>query len=163
MIVVGLVEQVSNKGNRDLSDTTGRCVCFLPGSKLLQQLEVGFACVDQVLGVSGAHAGERLTHQTQDPLHLFRLNLLAAGCKSSISVSLCKDGEERHWVIAVPEEWVNVVFEAKRSPDGPMFVFLFGVLFTNSIADGFLHKAKISFEVHLESRGQSLQEFVCGK
>jgi hypothetical protein len=89
--------------------------------------------------------------------------LFTAGGNATVSISLGKDVEERDWIGVVAEERVNGVFEAKRSPDLPMLGLFLGVLFANAIVDGFLYKAKVSLEIHLVLRGQSLQEFVCGK
>lgn len=161
-VIAGLIEQVSNRGDGNWAHLPWRHIRFLPHWKLLSQSEVNFSSVDGVSWVSRAHAGERLAHRAQDPLHLFGSNLFAAGCQVSIPALLCKHCEEWDGVGAVAEEWIDVVFEAKLSPDGPMFVLLLGVLGANAIADGLLCEAKISFEVHLELRWQSCQEFVCG-
>ena len=117
----------------------------------------------RVPGVAGPQAGERLAHRTEDCLHLFRLDRFAAEGESFVPAALCKDAEEGDRVHAVSQEGINFVFQAESCPSVPTLILFFCLPGTDAIADGFLCKAEISFEVHAELSGQRVHKFVCGK
>jgi hypothetical protein len=86
-----------------------------------------------------------------------------AGCKLAVAIALGEDLEDGNWVPKGSEEGVDVVLHAEGVPSVPVFVLCLGVLSSDAMVDGFLHKAEIREECICFRSVQSLQGSICGK
>jgi hypothetical protein len=117
------------------------CVC----PELMVDLEVNVA-IGIIADVRGPQLGEYLTHRADGVCHCVISDGFLVGGNASGAVPLSKNLDYWDGAIALTEERINIVLEAKLFPEDPMNIRCFGAFISNASLDIFLDKAEISAE-----------------